>query len=86
MFWKKIFAEKREPLCLGCAFAHVEVGYGDGEERIFCGFGGGLRALPFAVGACSDYRDKTAPSGARVVSGFIPGRNIEPSGVVAKKE
>ena len=62
------------------------MGYGDGEERIFCGFGGGLRALPFAVGACSDYRDKAAPSCARVVSGFLRVRNIEPSGVVAKNE
>ena len=85
MFWKTIFGEKPTPLCVRCAFSHVEVGYGKREERIFCGFGGKLRALPFVVSACSDFRDKCAPAGVRVVSGFVRHQSVEPSGVVAKK-
>jgi len=84
MFWKSIFGEKPVPLCVRCTFSHVEVGYAKGEERIFCNFGGNLRALPFLVSACSDFCDKSAPAGARVVSGFVRLQDIEPSGVVAK--
>ncbi len=86
MFWKSIFGEKPTPVCVGCVFSHVEVGYEKSEERIFCSFGGGLRALPFAVSACSDFRDKRAPAGARVVSGFARAQDMELTpGVVAKK-
>ncbi len=85
MFWKSIFGEKPTPVCVGCAFAHVEIGYAKDEERIFCNFSGRLRALPFAVSVCSDFRDKNAPGGARVVSGFVRIQDVELApGVVAK--
>ncbi len=87
MFWKSWFAERRVPLCEGCAFAHVELGYAEDEERFFCAFGGSVRELPFAVGACSDFRDKSVSGETRVVTGFVPASNVGvAAGVVAKKE
>ena len=46
---------ERVPLCRTCVRAHIETGYAEGEERVFCTLGGWLRPLDFAVRACTSY-------------------------------
>jgi hypothetical protein len=50
-----------EPLCQTCYWAHMQKGFRDSEEAIFCNFGL-LRKVPFKVRECTDYSNKTLPS------------------------
>ncbi len=72
MFWK---STGREPLCATCAWSHIARGYGEGEERVFCRFGGGFRPLEFAVRECTDYtpREETSAGGR---AGFVMPQDV----------
>lgn len=53
---------ERVSLCRACVRAHIETGYEEGEERIFCTLGGWLRPLDFQVRACTSYIETRAGS------------------------
>ena len=52
---------EREPLCRACRYAHIQRGFSESEEAIFCGFGAQLRPVPFKVAECTDFSSKTVP-------------------------
>lgn len=49
-----------ESLCRTCRSAHIQKGFRESEEAIFCNFGR-LRAVPFKVAECTDYENRTVP-------------------------
>src|SRR5215472_4623749 len=52
-----------EPLCRTCTHAHIQKGYREFEELIFCTYGGWShpRPVPFKVRDCTDYSDRDTP-------------------------
>ena len=50
-----------EPLCRTCRHAHIQRGFSESEEAIFCGFGSPLRIVPFKVADCTDFSSRTVP-------------------------
>ena len=50
-----------ESLCRTCYWAHVQRGYRESEETIFCCFGP-LRRMQFKVRDCTDYLNRTLPT------------------------
>jgi hypothetical protein len=53
-----------EPLCRTCRHAHIQRGYRDFEEQIFCTFGSFNmpRPVPFKVRECTDHSDRDVPT------------------------
>jgi hypothetical protein len=52
-----------ESLCQTCRYAHIQKGFRESEETVFCGFNdGGLRPIKFKVAACTDYTNRTVPN------------------------
>jgi hypothetical protein len=52
-----------EPLCRTCRFAHIQRGFRESEEQIFCDYSyATLRLVPFKVAECTDYIDRTVPT------------------------
>jgi hypothetical protein len=52
-----------ESLCRTCRWAHMQKGFRESEEIIFCGYSyQALRPVLFKVADCSDYADRTTPS------------------------
>jgi hypothetical protein len=49
-----------ESLCRTCRSAHIQKGFRESEEAIFCTFSR-LRAVPFKVAECTDYENRTVP-------------------------
>ena len=49
-----------ESLCRTCRSAHIQKGFRESEESIFCNFAR-LRAVPFKVAECTDYENRTVP-------------------------
>jgi hypothetical protein len=76
-----------ETLCRTCRHAHIQRGFRESEEAIWCGFGSPLRAVPFKVAECTDFTDRCVPERwemermallinvphARKATGFRPG-------------
>jgi hypothetical protein len=54
-----------EALCKSCRWVHMQKGFRDSEEAIYCDYGT-LRPLRFKVAECTDYMDRTAPSRAEM--------------------
>jgi hypothetical protein len=55
--------EHGEPLCRTCRFAHIQRGFRESEETIFCDYSyNALRKVPFKVADCTDYIDRTVPT------------------------
>lgn len=50
-----------EMLCRTCRHAHIQRGFRESEEAIFCGFGTPLRAIPFKVAECTDFAARCVP-------------------------
>ena len=50
-----------ESLCRTCRWVHMQKGFRDSEEAIFCDYGT-LRRVRFKVAECTDYVDRTIPS------------------------
>ena len=51
-----------ESLCDSCYWAHIQKGYAESEEVVFCAFVRPARLVPFKVRTCTDYSDKRVPS------------------------
>jgi hypothetical protein len=52
-----------EPLCRTCRFAHIQRGFRESEEVIYCDYSlNALRKVPFKVAECTDYIDRTVPT------------------------
>jgi hypothetical protein len=49
-----------ESLCRTCRSAHIQKGFRESEEAVFCTFSR-LRAVPFKVAECTDYENRTVP-------------------------
>ena len=49
-----------ESLCRTCRNAHIQRGFRESEEAIFCSWGQ-FRAVPFKVAECSDFSDRLVP-------------------------
>jgi hypothetical protein len=49
-----------ESLCRSCRSAHIQKGFRESEEAIFCTFSR-LRAVPFKVAECTDYESRNVP-------------------------
>jgi hypothetical protein len=50
-----------ESLCRTCRHAHIQRGFRQNEEAIFCGYDG-MRAVRFKVAECTDFLGKTVPT------------------------
>ncbi len=55
-------AQVSESLCNSCYWAHIQRGFAESEEIIFCAFLRPTRVVPFKVSQCTDYADKRIPS------------------------
>jgi hypothetical protein len=51
-----------DSLCNSCYWAHIQRGFADSEEVVFCAFLRPARSVPFKVSQCNDYNDKRIPS------------------------
>ncbi len=52
-----------ESLCQTCRYAHIQRGFRESEETVFCGYNdAGLRPIKFRVAACTDYTNRTVPN------------------------
>lgn len=51
---------ERDSLCRTCYWAHIQSGYAETEELVFCCFAA-LHRVPFKVSKCTDYSNKTLP-------------------------
>jgi len=58
---KKAALRDEESLCRACYWAHIQQGFRESEEAIFCCFSR-LRAVPFKVADCTDFSNKTVPT------------------------
>lgn len=56
-----------ESLCRTCRWAHIQRGFRQSEETIFCEYAT-LRRVHFKVAECTDYIDKTVPSRSEMES------------------
>jgi hypothetical protein len=64
IFVKNATVGDGEPLCRTCTHAHIQKGYRECEETIFCTYGcwNQPRLVPFKVRDCTDYTDRDTPS------------------------
>jgi len=58
---KKAALRDEESLCRACYWAHIEKGFRESEEAVFCCFSR-FRAVPFKVADCTDFSNKTVPT------------------------
>ncbi len=49
-----------ETLCRTCRNAHIQKGFRESEEAIFCNWGR-FRAVPFKVAECTDFENRLVP-------------------------
>jgi hypothetical protein len=50
-----------ESLCSTCVYAHIQRGFRESEQDVFCGYGA-FRAVRFKVRECTDYCDRAVPT------------------------
>src|SRR5258708_6342305 len=48
-------------LCHACYWAHIQKGFRESEEAVFCCFSR-FRAVPFKVADCTDFSNKNVPT------------------------
>ena len=53
--------EEGESLCRTCRWVHMQKGFRESEETVFCDYGF-LRRVHFKVAECTDYIDRTVPT------------------------
>jgi hypothetical protein len=58
---KRGIAREEESLCRSCYWAHIQRGFSESEELIFCCFGK-FRTLPFKVAECTEFSHKNLPT------------------------
>jgi hypothetical protein len=50
-----------ESLCRTCRNAHIQKGFRESEEAIFCAWATPMRAISFKVAECTDYSNRLVP-------------------------
>ena len=58
---KKAALSADESLCRSCYWAHIQRGFRESEEVVFCCFSQ-FRPVPFKVADCTDFSNKTVPT------------------------
>src|SRR5258705_13686954 len=58
---KKAALRDEKSLCHACYWAHIQKGFRESEEAVFCCFSR-LRAVPFKVADCTDFSNKNLPT------------------------
>jgi hypothetical protein len=58
---KKAALRDEESLCRACYWAHIQKGFRESEEAVYCCFSR-LRAVPFKVADCTDFSNKNVPT------------------------
>ncbi len=58
---KKAALSDERSLCQACYWAHIQKGFRESEETVFCCFSK-FRPLPFKVADCTDFSNKTVPT------------------------
>ena len=58
---KKAALRDEESLCRACYWAHIQKGFRESEEAVFCCFSR-FRAVPFKVADCTDFSNKNVPT------------------------
>ncbi len=58
---KKAALRDEESLCRACYWAHIQKGFRESEEAVFCCFSR-FRSVPFKVADCTDFSNKTVPT------------------------
>jgi hypothetical protein len=58
---KKAALRNEESLCRACYWAHIQEGFRESEEAVFCCFSR-FRAVPFKVADCTDFSNKNVPT------------------------
>jgi len=58
---KKAPLSDEESLCRACYWAHIQKGFRESEEAVFCCFSK-FRPVPFKVADCTDFSNKTLPT------------------------
>jgi hypothetical protein len=64
---KKAALRDEKSLCHACYWAHIQKGFRESEEAVFCCFSR-FRAVPSKVADCTDFSNKNVPT--REHSGF----------------
>jgi hypothetical protein len=58
---KKTTLRDEQSLCHACYWAHIQKGFRESEEAVYCCFGR-FRAVPFKVADCTDFSNKNVPT------------------------
>jgi hypothetical protein len=58
---KKAALSDEKSLCTACYWAHIQKGFRESEEAVFCCFSK-FRPVPFKVADCTDFSNKTVPT------------------------
>jgi len=58
---KKAALRDEESLCRACYWAHIQKGFRESEEAVFCCFSR-FRSVPFKVADCTDFSNKNVPT------------------------
>ena len=58
---KKAALSDEESLCRSCYWTHIQKGFRESEEAVFCCFSR-FRAVPFKVADCTDFSNKNVPT------------------------
>jgi len=58
---KKAALHDERSLCHACYWAHIQKGFRESEEAVFCCFSK-FRAIPFKVADCTDFSNKNVPT------------------------
>jgi hypothetical protein len=51
-----------ESLCLTCRWVHLQRGYRDSDQAVFCNYSWPVRPVRFKVSDCTDYMSRTVLS------------------------
>jgi hypothetical protein len=51
-----------ESMCKTCMYVHMQTGYRESEEVVFCNFGTPIRLVTFPVKDCTDYANRGMPT------------------------
>ncbi len=58
---KKAALRDEESLCRACYWEHIQKGFRESEEAVFCCFSK-FRPVPFKVADCTDFSSKNVPT------------------------
>src|SRR5262244_1677812 len=62
---KKAALSDERSLCHACYWSHIQKGFRESEEAIFCCFSK-FRPVPFKVADCTDFSNKNLPTRAQM--------------------